>query len=114
MSLTKQVKTNLEHYNLWTDVEVICISGEVQQKSQDPESIEVLRGLAKSSNTKEWVVPQMVHPQHDITVKQMNSWFRGIEQVNGERPSQLLVALVNSDSTVVYYRIHDGIAKPVN
>lgn len=109
-SLTKQVKTNLEYYNLWTKVQVIDL----------PQiGTQVLNGIPPDKlhsedleSQVEWVVPHDIDPTTAIPLDTINCWFEGIELVTHSRPKRITIGLINDDSTIVFYFIHDGIVKP--
>lgn len=61
----------------------------------------------------EWVIPLVANSQAELSVKTINGWFKQILLLSGSRPKRVTVGLVNDDSTVVYYFIHDGLIKPV-
>lgn len=89
-----QVVANLRHVCLWTGLE---------------SRGSVVLGVRPGSTHREWVaVHSMEKP---ILVALIGSWFLEIEQ-HDARPKQVTAAFVNADGTVVYYTIHDGIAKP--
>lgn len=89
--------------------------------TQPPESnIEILCGYpprklssVDEDHLQEWVIPILVSLQESLSVKQINHWFSQIALLTGKRPKRVTVGLVNDDSTVVYYFIHDGIVTPV-
>lgn len=95
MSLLDQVKTNLISYNGWLDVETVD---------------KYLVGHPPELTERQWVVPRAMDP--DIGLDEMDSWFGDVARVSGSRPPKVVVGLVNDDSTVVYYDVHDGIIKP--
>ena len=139
--LTEQVKQNLQYYTLWSDVAVHQFpTPRVAQKpkpvpSNGPElssneyttylrqnlteELEILSGYppqklssSDSEHMLEWVVPVLINSQDNLSVKTINYWFSQIELKFGTRPRRLTIALVNLDSTIVYYFVHDGIVKP--
>lgn len=72
-STTDQVRLNLVHYNLWTQVEVhnnYILSGLPPTKlvSTDPDS------------KREWIVCKRLNEQSKLKVKEINSWFEEIKQ----------------------------------
>lgn len=112
-SLSEQVKTNLSHYNLWTDV---------REHSIKDLSLEILSGIPPSKldsndieNQREWIIPKLMSHKANLTLKEINSWFVSISNLvesNNSRPKRVTIGLVNDDGTVVYYFIHDGVVKP--
>lgn len=114
MSLViEQVKTNLEYYVLWQSVEsheilldnnvgLTIISGYPPQKLHNNDE----------PHLKEWVIPQTISSQKELQLSEINQWFKSVERLAGTRPKRVTIGLLNNDSTVVYYFIHDGIAKP--
>ena len=105
MDLAHQVKTNLEHYHLWTQVairEILCNGAPTA----------LVQGISPEG-TKEiqWVVP--VDAGGHLESDQFAQWFSGIESVL-QRPRTVIVAIVSDDSSVVYYYVHDGITAPTN
>ncbi|KAF4944227.1 hypothetical protein FGADI_12828 [Fusarium gaditjirri] len=57
----------------------------------------------------EWVLA--VHPEEKWCIKRFSEIFDSIER-NGPREKRLVLAIVHNDSTVVYYLMHEGMAKP--
>ncbi|KAK6462162.1 tRNA-splicing endonuclease subunit Sen15 [Scheffersomyces coipomensis] len=102
-SLSEQVKLNLVHYNLWTNVII-------HDTTPSPSS-SVISGISPTSKQLEWIVPKSF-TNKDITIPEIETWFVQITTINTKRPSKLIIAIVNDDSTVVYYNIHDGLVKP--
>ncbi|CAK7896196.1 tRNA-splicing endonuclease subunit Sen15p [[Candida] anglica] len=103
MSLIEQVQTNLVHYNLWTNVrqrtpEILTGFPPAKLIQDDPESLE------------EWVIPKLMADKN-MPLTEIESWFKSITNIS-HRPKRITVGLVNDDSTVVYYFIHDGMVKP--
>lgn len=128
--LTLQVKQNLQYYTLWTDVTVHqmslaqpldqALTQSTPQTQNLTEQLEIISGYppqkltsADKDHSLEWVIPIFVNSQANITVKNINYWFQKIKGLTGIRPVRVTVALVNVDSTVVYYFVHDGLVKPV-
>ncbi|EGV60282.1 hypothetical protein CANTEDRAFT_110382 [Yamadazyma tenuis ATCC 10573] len=116
-SLGHRVKQNLEYHNLWSDVQTFVIGS-------GPSIVDILYAAPPNNPSttnptdleldggKQWIIPQAVDSQKNLSVKQINTWFVEIGKISGQRPKSILIALVNDDSTVVYYKIHDGVATP--
>lgn len=105
MDVAALVKTNLEHYHLWNEVEV-------RHLRSGSSLLYALVGKANGSETLQWVFP--VDSAGTLQPSQFASWFAAIELLVLVRPQKVVVAIVGDDSTVVYYNIHDGIAAPQN
>lgn len=103
MDVIHQVKINLELQHLWNSVTVhdTLISGYPPKKLD----------LVDSDHQLEWIIPKL-KSQDDVKVRDINSWFEQIHSISNVRPQRVTVALVDDDSTIVYYFIHDGIVKP--
>lgn len=106
MSLPQTVKTNLVHYNQWTDVEEVACGESILLCGFPPDKLDERDPPSK----KEWVVPRSMADLL-VTNKQIQQWFVDIALVEA-RPSRVTLALVNGDGTVVFYFVHDGIVKP--
>lgn len=107
MTLASQVRTNLQYQNLWTNVIIHEVSG-----------LEIISGIPPSKlsstdneNQKEWIIPKMFS-QDKLSVTEIKSWFNKILELTNDTPDRVTIAIVNDDSTIVYYFIHNGITKP--
>lgn len=72
-STTDQVRLNLVHYNLWTQVEVhnnYILSGLPPTKLVSTDS----------DSKREWIVCKRLNEQSKLKVKEINSWFEEIKQ----------------------------------
>lgn len=114
-ALADQVKTNLTHYNLWSDVKSYEIA------NYDGSNIFILDGIPPeklevqdTKGGREWVIPKLMALKKDLSVKEIENWFVQISHIaeSGIRPPRVTIGLVNDDATIVYYFIHDGIVKP--
>lgn len=106
MDVASQVATNLVHYNLWHDVKV-----------HEHKDIHILSGIPPNrldehdlDNQVEWVVPQAMDLS-SVSMDAIGRWFDVVANLTC-RPKRLTLAVVNEDSTVVYYFVHDGVVKP--
>lgn len=106
MMNAQYVKTNLIHYNLWSIVTTHSIGEHTLVSGKPPKKL----NIHDDDEQIEWIVP--IEYNHDITVKQINSWFESIEELSTVRPKRVTVGVINDDGTVVYYFIHDGVVKP--
>lgn len=106
MSLVNQVKENLLYQNLWTQVTEIQLSNETLLQGKPKEKL--LNDEKEQSI--EIVLP--IKLSSELTVRRLNSIFHELEITLNKRPKRILVGIVNDDSTVVYYFIHDGVYKP--
>lgn len=107
MSLVELVKTNLVHYNNWTNVEAYT----------EDHALVLLKGIPPAKLAEgdqdqavEWVVPKHMQQGH-CSMEEIETWFSLVERVQ-KRPKRVTLALVNDDATVVYYFVHDGAVKP--
>lgn len=107
MDLAAQVETNLVHYNLWTDVKVFRRDGPFSVLQGQPPS---KLGEQDAEAQPEWVVPKSMQDSR-ASVAEIASWFDYVATL-GARPKRITMAIVNDDGTVVYYFVHDGVAKP--
>ncbi|ODV96196.1 hypothetical protein PACTADRAFT_49586 [Pachysolen tannophilus NRRL Y-2460] len=119
--LTKQVKTNLEYYNLWSDLKVYnfdndsiqLLNGKPLEKLQPSESIsndKTRSEQEQQGNDREWIFP--IGMDEKLTMSQTDFVFDCIRLVENERPKRIIAGMVNNDGTIVYYFIHDGIVRP--
>lgn len=106
MSLHQTVQTNLVHYNKWTDVDAVVCGEYTFLKGNPPEKLDE----RDTPGQPEWVVPLAMTDQN-VSTSEIDKWFCNIALV-AARPARVTLALVNTDGTVVYYFVHDGIVKP--
>jgi tRNA-splicing endonuclease subunit Sen15 len=100
------VKQNLLFYTLWTRVQEISLpSGTVLSGKPHNKLLgdDTEQGL-------EIVLPARIG--EEVSPKRLNTIFNDMQQAQGTRPKRLIIGIVNDDSTVVYYFIHDGLVKP--
>ncbi|CAH6722893.1 tRNA-splicing endonuclease subunit Sen15p [[Candida] jaroonii] len=107
MSLASKVKTNLQYQNLWTNVTIHQVS-----------DLEIVSGIPPNKlssvdeeNQVEWIIPKMFS-QDKLSVSEIQNWFSKILELSGDIPRRITIAIINDDSTIVYYFIHNGITKP--
>lgn len=98
MSLVEKVKTNLSFYNLWTEISEVPTDSETLVRGRPHEKI--------SEDDFEIVLP--IHLNEKLTMERIDNVFKSVSP----RPKKILLGVVNTDSTIVYYFIHDGISKP--
>lgn len=104
--LAQQIKTNLVHQHLWTEVVThkvaLCelVHG-TPPKTIHPDDTEI---------RSEWLVA--ARSNDDWTLKQWDECFREAESVAGKEVDRMLMAIVDNDSTIVYYFVHKGLVKP--
>lgn len=102
-----QVKQNLLHYSLWTQVEVIALPGETVLSGVPKNQ---LLGDEMEESRTEIVLPTVLN--EPVSPSRLNKVFQGLQELHGSRPKRIILGIVNDDSTVVYYIVHDGLAKP--
>lgn len=98
---TLTVKTNLVFYNLWTQLEVFHLKGG---------NFEAIRAIPPGSSAAEWVLAMSL--DQSLTMAQLESVFKAIKELQGERPLKIVMGILSDDSTVMYYNVHDGLVKP--
>lgn len=104
--MAEQIRTNLVHQHLWTDVEIHVtkltdlVHG-TPPKTLHPDDTEI---------RSEWLVP--ARSNDDWTIKQWDECFRAAEGVAGKDVDRMLMAIVDNDSTIVYYFVYKGLVKP--
>lgn len=106
MNTLHQVKQNLLFYTLWTEVHEISLPGGTVLSGKPHNKLlgdDMEQGL-------EIVLPARIG--EEVTPKRLNTIFNDMQQAQGTRPKRLIIGIVNDDSTVVYYFIHDGLVKP--
>lgn len=111
MGIADQVRTNLIHYNRWTDVEIhhgaetdvstICIISGYAPAKLDQDDAE---------HQKEWVIGRLMACRKS-DMEEIELYFESVLRLDA-RPKRITLALVNDDGTVTYYFIHDGVVKP--
>lgn len=106
MSLSERVCTHLVHYNLWTEVTQHEANGLVVLSGYPPYKLDEL----DDARQKEWVVPCSMD-EAELSLDQIDAWFEFATD-RGARPRRMTVAMANDDGTIVYYFVHDGVAKP--
>ncbi|KAG5355863.1 tRNA-splicing endonuclease subunit SEN15 [Yarrowia sp. B02] len=104
--LAEQIKTNLVHQHLWTDVVIhnTALTDLVHgtpPKTLHPDDPEI---------RSEWLVP--ARSNDDWTIKQWDECFKAAEGVAGKDVDRMLMAIVDNDSTIVYYFVYKGLVKP--
>lgn len=110
MSQLSQVVINLQHFHLWSNV------GSEPIRTSNKEITHVIKGVPPKelpggeTDTAEWILPIDISTK--ITLCHLDEAFSGIKSLCSTRPKRILIAIVNTDGTVVYYFIHDGIVKP--
>lgn len=103
----QQVKQNLVFYNLWTDVHEISLSTETVLKGTPNNK---LLGDEVEEGQPEIVLPVQI--DEAVSPRRLNSVFEELQLQHGVRPKRLVLGIVNDEGTVVYYFVHDGVAKP--
>lgn len=109
MSLVEQVKQNLLFHNLWTQVTEIELSQDVLIRGKPKEKL-LNDETNQDESTFEIVLP--IRLSSELTMQRLHLIFKELEDLQQKRPKRILVGIVNDDSTVVYYFIHDGVYKP--
>lgn len=102
----EHVTTNLLHYNSWTTVNAHSIDTYTFISGIPPNKLQI----DDDENQLEWLVP--IKKDYNITIHQINDWFSKIDTLTTTRPKRLTAAIINDDSTIVYYFIHAGVVKP--
>lgn len=109
MDPVDQVRTNLIHYNLWTDVAIHNLGqlGTTRLLAGTPPN-----RLAEHDEDSqlEWVVATSMEKE-SVSMATIESWFDAVARV-APRPKRITMAAVNDDGTVVFYFVHDGVIKP--
>ncbi|KAH3675433.1 hypothetical protein WICMUC_002722 [Wickerhamomyces mucosus] len=105
--LLGQVKQNLLHYNLWSDISEIKLPNYtlIQGKPKEP-----LSSAAESHNEYEIIYP--IKLTDSLTPKQLNQIFEELKLEKGNRLPKIICAILNDDGTIVYYNIYNGLIKP--
>lgn len=106
MSIVDQVKQNLLFYNLWTDVSEVQLTNDILLQGKPKEKL--LND--EEINNHEIVLP--INLSTKLTVSKLDSLFKELEVKLSTRPKRIVVGIINEDSTIVYYFIHDGVYKP--
>ncbi|ODV62273.1 Sen15p ASCRUDRAFT_74692 [Ascoidea rubescens DSM 1968] len=133
--LSNQVKQNLVYYNLWSNAKEVPIvvsdskcfvlkalpPSDFSSSSSDSLNFKFskLQEAEKDSSVGsdgreeyEYILP--VDMDDKITMKFLDDCFEQIKisERIASRPNRIILGMVNDDSTIVYYFVHDGIAKP--
>ncbi|ODQ78241.1 hypothetical protein BABINDRAFT_9464 [Babjeviella inositovora NRRL Y-12698] len=110
-SLAEIVATNLVHYNLWTAVEDVVLSSRTVLCGAPPPTSVIATDSSTVLSDQEYVLPLLVSEK--LTLATLDGIFREIaERRAGVRPEKVIGGILNTDGTVVYYFIWDGVAKP--
>ncbi|GMF00243.1 unnamed protein product [[Candida] boidinii] len=142
MSLVELVELNLTYHLLWSEIDTVSIEFKIKNnddnnnnnlhkfdlihgyppkqlnptipyKHQEGEIItdKTSRNL-DSKISKEWVLPILKSTK--LTIEKIDLIFENIKLKNGliERPKRILLGIIDDDSSIVYYTIHDGVTKP--
>lgn len=118
-----QVKENLLFYNIWTNVkeihlkDVVLIEGIPKEPLLTDEIEEEIdkpfldkKAEIKINEKRELVLPYRVTDK--LTPKRLKEIFDELEIKLDKRPKRIIIGIINDDSTIVYYFIHDGVYKP--
>lgn len=108
MSIKDQVKQNLLYYNLWTQVTEVELPSSTLLKGIPKEPL--LNDETHDIPTQELVFPVSI--EEKVTPRRLETVFNEMQSHSGTRPKRIVIGIVNDDSTVVYYFIHDGVYKP--
>lgn len=114
-SIAEETRINLVYYNKWKDARIV----EFYQEGGKGK-LYFLLGKPTSKldaedddDLEEWVIPRGVRESGSLKVCEIEFWFKSISMImQGVRPKRITIGLVNDDSTIVYYFIHDGITQP--
>ncbi|VEU19278.1 DEKNAAC100680 [Brettanomyces naardenensis] len=107
-----KVRTNLVHYNLWSDVSLVEFEEETLHeklmllKGKNPKSEE------ENSNGYDYVLP--VLKQTKLTLQDIDLIFQHLTEMEGYEVGKIVLGIMDFDGTVVYYNIHPGVQKPKN
>jgi tRNA-splicing endonuclease subunit Sen15, fungi type len=139
--LRKAVAENLKHQHRWTEVDMASseTGNETGNETETEDHHQLIRGLPphrvythpdeqvealelqrltgqrpQLAPEYEWVLA--LHVDESISVRVLASIFDtipvGEQEAHPQRAKHILVAVVHSDSTIVYYVMHDGLVKP--
>ncbi|KAI1282489.1 tRNA-splicing endonuclease subunit Sen15 [Xylaria sp. FL0933] len=132
--LAETVLDNLKYQHDWTDLDILTYSPNNSEPFIRPmvsglpprrlyvhpddqiamvKSSAVPGGNILDTPEVEWVLP--THISEKWTLKAFAAIFDSLPvqpSVHPERPKRIVLATIHSDSTVVYYILHDGIVKP--
>ncbi|KAI0435151.1 tRNA-splicing endonuclease subunit Sen15 [Xylaria sp. FL1042] len=132
--LADTVLDNLKYQHDWTDLEILIHSSTNSELFIRPmisglpprrlyvhpddqiamvKSSSVPDGKILDTPEVEWVLP--THISEKWTLKAFAAIFDSLPMqpsVHPERPKRIVLATIHSDSTIVYYILHDGIVKP--
>jgi tRNA-splicing endonuclease subunit Sen15, fungi type len=138
----RAVLENLQHQHSWAELEVAAtetrhslISGFPPHRiyvhpDEQVEALEIQRRTGQRPQQEaefEWVLP--LHVDESITIRTLASIFdsiathpRGVppaqltlgvsDWTGSRRGKRIIMAVVHSDSTIVYYVMHNGMVKP--
>lgn len=73
------------------------------------------RPLLSGVNSQKNLQRQFVYPyssEQSTSIKHLHTLFQAIETLTHNKTEKILLAIVHTDSTVVYYSINQGIVKP--
>ncbi|OUM51274.1 hypothetical protein BVG19_g366 [[Candida] boidinii] len=138
MSLVELVELNLTYHLLWSEIDTVSIEFKTNDdklhkigliygkppKQLNPtipykkENAETETGTGEDKNQdknhdlKEWVLPILKSTQ--LTIEKIDLIFDNIKSKSdlNQRPKRILLGIIDEDSSIVYYTIHDGVTKP--
>lgn len=102
-SLPEVVKNNLIFQHHWENVEIVNGWSDSHLLFGHPP-----QGVYASVETGQWVLSTLLGVRW--TLKKWHDVFAFIPQGTGQK--KLTMAIVSSDSTIIYYVVHDGLIKP--
>lgn len=88
--------------HLWEDVETHTLEHPYQP---------LISGIASSQGSERKLV-YPVGAKDTTSIQALHYLFAAIQKSLGESEKRLLLGIVHTDSTVVYYKVNEGIVKP--
>lgn len=140
MSLVELVELNLTYHLLWSEIDTVSIEFKtnddklhkiglihgkppkqlnptIPYKKEDIETeteteTDEEKNQDRKDDLKEWVLPILKSTQ--LTIEKIDLIFENIKSASdlNQRPKRILLGIIDDDSSIVYYTIHDGVTKP--
>ncbi|OWB65435.1 hypothetical protein B5S30_g759 [[Candida] boidinii] len=101
----KQLNPTIPYKKEYTDTETETETGTGTGTDED-------KNQDKNHDLKEWVLPILKSTQ--LTIEKIDLIFENIKSTSDlkQRPQRILLGIIDDDSSIVYYTIHDGVTKP--
>ncbi|AWU74801.1 uncharacterized protein C5L36_0B00680 [Pichia kudriavzevii] len=116
LGLTSKVKLHLTHSVMWSNIITLNIENLDLQRRQSTPPIDadgmnqltyVLRGTNPKNHKTEYVIP--ISKRSVLTLEMISLIFENIQILEDDILDKMLVAVVDHDSSILYYYVHKGV-----